>query len=80
MSAQESCGARLRRMREASGLSQTALAKLVGISRPLLSGIESGRRRISRDVLSALFWEGYDLGIDLGYKPSDVIPIGRGTL
>ena len=38
-------GARLKQLRELAGLSQNALAKRAGISRPIISELESNRRR-----------------------------------
>lgn len=42
--------AALRAIRERSGLSVTALAKLAGIKQAHLSNIEAGRRRASAEV------------------------------
>lgn len=46
--------ARLRTAREAAGLSQGQVAKLMGLHRPTISEIEAGRRRVSADELTQL--------------------------
>jgi transcriptional regulator with XRE-family HTH domain len=47
-------GRRIRQLREKSGFSQKALAKKMGISRPAVSMIESGERKIAADELLKL--------------------------
>ncbi len=47
-------GTALRRMRERSGLSVTALAREAGISQPHLTNIETGDRQPSPEVLVRL--------------------------
>ena len=42
---QEWFGQRLKRFREAAGLSQNELARRAGVSVPMISMLESGRRR-----------------------------------
>jgi transcriptional regulator with XRE-family HTH domain len=44
-------GSRLRQARELAGLTQTAAAKALGMRRPSVSEIESGRRRVTTDEL-----------------------------
>jgi transcriptional regulator with XRE-family HTH domain len=44
--------ARLRQAREAAGLSQGQVAKLLGIHRPTLSEIEAGRRKVTAQELN----------------------------
>jgi transcriptional regulator with XRE-family HTH domain len=43
---------RLRLAREAAGLSQGQVAKMLNVHRPTISEIEAGRRRVSADELS----------------------------
>jgi transcriptional regulator with XRE-family HTH domain len=45
---------RLRAAREAAGLSQGQVAKLMGFHRPTISEIEAGRRRVSAEELTKL--------------------------
>jgi len=45
---------RIREARLLSGLSQGQVAKLLGMHRPSVSGIESGNRRVSADELARL--------------------------
>lgn len=45
---------RLRAAREAAGLSQGQVAKLMGFHRPTVSEMEAGRRRVSADELTKL--------------------------
>jgi len=47
-------GTRVRQFRESRGLSQEALAKLLGVSRPTLSLIETGERKLSADEVKRL--------------------------
>jgi len=55
-------GARIRTERLAVGLTQTEAARLLGISRPFLSGIEHGHRVASPDLLRAICrWRGADV-------------------
>lgn len=46
--------ARLRAAREAAGLSQGQVAKLMNMHRPTISEMEAGKRRISADELAKL--------------------------
>jgi DNA-binding XRE family transcriptional regulator len=54
---QSALGTDLRRAREHAGLSQSQLAKKLGVSQPMVSGAESGRTRVAeryvRSVLKA---------------------------
>ncbi len=54
-------GGELRRLREATGLTQQALADRIGVSAAMLSHLEAGRRRASEDILAKL---GDALGLD----------------
>ena len=47
-------GSRVRQIRESRGLNQEALAKLLGVSRPTLSLIETGERKISAEEIKRL--------------------------
>ncbi len=47
-------GKRIRQFRENRGLSQEVLAKLLGVSRPTLSLIESGERKVCADEIKKL--------------------------
>lgn len=47
-------GKRIREFREREAVSQEKLAKLIGVSRPALSQIENGERKVSADELVAL--------------------------
>ncbi len=47
-------GARLRNLRKERGLNQADVAEAVGISRPTLSGIETGSSNPGRETLEAL--------------------------
>jgi transcriptional regulator with XRE-family HTH domain len=49
-----SLGLRIKQYRESRGLSQEALAKLLGVSRPTLSQIETGERKLSADEIKKL--------------------------
>lgn len=46
--------ARLRAAREAAGLSQGQVAKLMGMHRPTISEMEAGNRRVAADELTKL--------------------------
>ena len=47
-------GKRLQELRESKGLSQSDLAKYLGISQPLLSQIEAGNRNLNLSLLDNL--------------------------
>lgn len=47
-------GDELRRLRDATGLTQQALADRIGVSAAMLSHLESGRRGVSEEILAKL--------------------------
>ena len=47
-------GQRIKQIRESLGLSQQALAEKLGISRPSISQIENGERKVSAEELKKL--------------------------
>ncbi len=53
-SARVEIASRLRTAREAAGLSQGQVARMLGVHRPAISEIEAGRRRVSAEELSQL--------------------------
>ncbi|MDO8772653.1 MAG: helix-turn-helix transcriptional regulator [Burkholderiaceae bacterium] len=53
---------RLREARKMAGLSQSQVAKLLGMHRPTISEIEAGNRRVSAEELSK-FAEMYDVTV-----------------
>lgn len=59
----EQIAARLRIAREAAGLSQGQVAKLMGLHRPTISEIEAGRRRVTGEEL-VQFAGFYRVGVD----------------
>lgn len=62
-------GSEIRRLREASGMSQEELAGLVGVSRPSIVNIESGKRKISAEELIQ-FADIFGLTLDQLVNPS----------
>lgn len=62
-------GTEIRNLRETSGMSQEELAGLVGLSRPSIVNIESGKRKISVQEL-VKFAEVFDLTLDQLVNPS----------
>ncbi len=62
-------GTEIRKLREASGMSQEELAGLVGVSRPSIVNIESGKRKISAQELIQ-FAEIFGLTLDQLVNPS----------
>lgn len=60
-------GARIRSAREAQGYTQTGLAKVIGMQRPDLSAIESGRQNITVSTL-------YRIADHLGVPASSLLP------
>ena len=58
----EIIAARLKMARELAGLSQSQVAKLIGLKRPAISEIEAGRRKVSADEITE-FAEIYDVDI-----------------
>lgn len=53
-SAKQAIASRLRIAREYSGLSQSQVAKMLGLHRPAISEVEAGRRKISAEELLTL--------------------------
>lgn len=60
-------GRRLREAREASHLSQDAVAKRVGLSRTSITNIERGRQHVSLHML-------YRFASAVGTQPSELLP------
>jgi transcriptional regulator with XRE-family HTH domain len=72
-------GERIRRYREALGISQGRLAVLVGIPRPAVSQMELGHRRISADELIRLsdaFMVSLDILVDPRKEPEVILEKG----
>jgi len=59
----EAVAARLKSAREHAGLSQGQVAKLLAMSRPSVSEIEAGRRKVSSDEIKK-FSDIYNVSID----------------
>ena len=66
-------GAAVRRHREAAGMSQTQLAKAIGLLRTSIANLEAGRQRVPLHTL-------YPICIALGIKTGDVLPDTRDVL
>ncbi|MBM4054459.1 MAG: DUF4065 domain-containing protein [Planctomycetes bacterium] len=69
-------GKRIRILREQTEISQQALAKLLDISRPAVSQIESGERKISAEELkklSEIFHTSLDNLLNLGKEPEVIL-------
>ena len=66
---------RLKEARKLAGVSQGHVAKILGLHRPSISGIEAGNRRVSADELARLA-EIYDVGAAwlLGEAPETLDP------
>lgn len=62
-------GSRVRRFRESRGLNQEALAKLLGVSRPTLSLIETGERKLSAEEIKRLA-DIFDVSVDAFFDES----------
>ncbi len=58
-----SLGERIRQLREREGLSQAELASVVGISRPAISQIESGERKVTAEEL-ILFAKRFNISME----------------
>jgi transcriptional regulator with XRE-family HTH domain len=74
-------GSRIKRLREREGLSQEVLAKALGVSRPAITEIEKGRRRVSSDelvVLSKVFRVSVDYLLGLSEEPTVHIETEKG--
>jgi transcriptional regulator with XRE-family HTH domain len=71
---------RIKRTRESLGLSQQALAEKLGVSRPSISQMENGKRRVRADELKKLagiFNLSVDALLDPGKEPQIVIKESR---
>jgi len=69
-------GLRIKKYRESRGLSQEALARLLGVSRPTMSFIENGQRKVSAEdikTLSELFGVSVEALFDEKKEPQLVI-------
>jgi len=80
VAAMVSLGKRIRQYRETRGLSQEALAKLLGVSRPTLSLIETGDRKVCADEikrLSDIFNITVDAFFDEAKEPRIVVSEAR---
>jgi len=67
---------RIKELRERSGMSQQKLAELLGVSRPAISQIESGQRKVSADEMRKLadaFHISADRLLDLEEEPVVII-------
>ena len=66
---------RLKEARKLAGISQGHVAKILGLHRPSISGMESGKRRVSAYELARLA-EIYDVGVPwlLGEAPETLDP------
>lgn len=66
---------RLKEARKLAGISQGHVAKILGLHRPSISGMESGKRRVSAYELARLA-EIYDVGVSwlLGEAPETLDP------
>ncbi|MHB8881775.1 MAG: type II toxin-antitoxin system antitoxin SocA domain-containing protein [Thermodesulfovibrionales bacterium] len=72
MSIYEKIGRRIRELREKTGMSQDSLAKQIKISRPAISQIESGARKLATDELiklSQIFHVAVDDLLNPGKEP-----------
>jgi transcriptional regulator with XRE-family HTH domain len=54
MTVQEKLGARIKELRQQKGISQEKFAELADLDRTYISGIESGKRNISLEVISRI--------------------------
>jgi transcriptional regulator with XRE-family HTH domain len=73
-------GLRIKKFRESRGLSQEALARLLGVSRPTMSLIENGERKVSAEeikTLSDLFGVSVEALFDENKEPQVVIKEAR---
>lgn len=62
----------LRMAREYAGLSQTQVAKLLGLHRPTISEIEAGRRNVTAEEL-ATFAQIYDVSVEWLLREEDTL-------
>ncbi len=90
-SVEQDVGARLRRVREAFGLSQRALARKTGVANATISMIENGQSSPSVGALKRILdglpmdlasFFSFDLsqGNSYFYKASDLLEIGKGAV
>jgi len=73
-------GQRIKEFRERSGISQQKLAEMLGVSRPTISQIENGERRISADELiklSEIFNLSVESLLDLEKQPEVILREGK---
>jgi transcriptional regulator with XRE-family HTH domain len=73
---------RIKELRERSGMSQQKLAQLLGLSRPTISQIESGQRKVSADEMRKLadvFHISADRLLDLEEEPVVIIKESKGV-
>lgn len=70
-------GLKLKKIRESSGISQEKLALILGVSRPTISQMETGDRKVSADELIKLS-EVFNLSVnsllDLEKEPTVILP------
>jgi transcriptional regulator with XRE-family HTH domain len=77
-----SLGQRIKQIRESLGLSQQALAEKLGVSRPSISQIENGERKVSAEELKKLaeiFSLSTDALLDPDKEPKIMIKESRGA-
>jgi transcriptional regulator with XRE-family HTH domain len=73
---QERLARRVKELREKAGISQERLAELLGVSRPTISQIESGQRKISADdliKLSNVFHVSLENLVEPGNEPKVIL-------
>jgi transcriptional regulator with XRE-family HTH domain len=73
-------GQRIKQLRESLGMSQQSLAEKLGISRPSISLIENGERKVCAEELkklAAVFNLSVDVLLDPGKEPQIMIKEGR---
>lgn len=76
-------GDRLRESREAAGLSQAQVAKLLGVHRPTITEIESETRKVSAGELrqfSELYHVSLDWLTDSNFKANDKVKLAARKL
>ena len=80
---QEKLARRVKELREKSGISQEKLSDLLGVSRPTISQIESGQRKISADELiklAGIFHIPLEEFLDPGKEPKVVLEKKENTI
>ncbi len=73
-------GKRIKELRELSGISQQRLAEMLGVSRPTISQIESGERKITADELiklSEIFNVSVESLLNLEKEPEIILRKGK---